>query len=322
MQRKLFLFVGAFLCLLFSACSNAITDEVAEGGDGSEERVTKTVSLSINEESSPMEQIAKTRGETDGNTDYAINIYKKGATGYEKFAYGLFDSAENMKLLLEEGQKYKFECLEVKDETEKVYHDGDKYYQPFRTGDEPGVITNKFVNSKTTNNSEILKGNVRVGKEEKDTTWTPMMYTLYGNLEDFDPATSPSATLDLRRAVIGYHFKIKAPKNGSVDLHYMGKRHIYIKAGDPDIDTKVIFSLHKIVEGSKDGYSAQVPISVKWTFSDGTVKDENITVTITRNKLTLLNIDFTDLTPSTVTFNEETGDLTDSESVNWTIGND
>lgn len=319
MQRKLFLYVGAILCLLLPACSNSVTDDVADAG-GSEERATKTVRLNINEEDVSMEQSPMTRAGGDDGVYYAINIYKLGASGYEKYAYGLFTSTDNMKLLLEEGQKYKWECVELKDDKDKLYHDGDKFYQPFRKGDEAGVITNEFVKSTTTNNTEMTSGNVRIGAAEDAVTRYPRLYTLYGSLEDFDPATSSSVTLSLRRAVIGLHFKVTAPKHGSVDMSYLIDKHLTIKAGDAPVDEESVYSLHAILNASQEGYTAKVPLNITWTFEDGQTKTERLEVPVSRNAITTVNISFTDLTGSSVSFNEESGDLGTGESVDWTVG--
>lgn len=319
MERKNILFLGGLLCLLFSSCSNTVVGDVAEEGD--EETVTKTVSLVINEEKDALKQSPRTRGDSDGKRIYGINVYKQGDAGYQHFAYGLFNSTDNMKLLLEEGQKYKLECVEVIDDKEALYHDGDKYYQPFRQRGEPGEITNQFVNSTSTYNSEMTAGVVRVGAEEKDTLNYPRLYTLYGAVENFDPETSSTATLSLTRAVVGIHFKITPPKHGSVRFWlFNGEHTFYVNSGDEPIDDKSVYSFRQIVNGSKGEYGGDVPVTIIWTFEDGTTKSEEINVPVTRNTMTNVNIDFTNLAPSSVTFSEESGELGEGQTLNFTIG--
>lgn len=325
-SKSMWLFASLFISMSFFSCTNSVSDYVA-GTDEAPAGATKEIRFSFNEEQVSTSTSPMTRADTEGKAYYAINVYKKDSVnskknsdGYIKYAYGLFDSTNDVSLLLEEGQKYRFECLELRNKTDTVYHDGDKFLAPFRVNEKPGELTNRFVYSSMNNNDEILCGNLSYGKEKKDTTWYPRLYTYYGETTDFDPASSNTVRINLMRSVFGLHFKITPPKDGNAVISFLNDWKINLNSDDDFYDQDEIYSFHTVKNATVDGYNGNIRLFVKWTYSNGTVKRDTVPVHITRNCVTTIEMNFQGATNSDMTLNEDNSTMGTDETVRYTVG--
>lgn len=319
MNKFHYFLLAGLMCLPFVSCKNTVAEYYSEGENGSD-GTTKVVKLSFNEEqfSSSENPMTRAGGDEAGKRYYAINVYQKVDSSYQKLAYGLFDTPDDMSVLLEEGRKYKFECIEIKNNEDTVYHDGNFYYHPFKVGNQPGEITNTFVRSNFVNNDEMASGIFSFSKNARDSTKYPRVYTYYGTADDFDPATSGNVDISLRRAVFGLHFKITPPKDGTAHLVFLNNWTIDISAGDQPYDKGSIYSFHTIKDAVKDGYNGNVTLRTTWTYSDGTVKNDTYKIHVTRNTTTTVNLDFSGATESGITITEENDEF-GSENVSHTV---
>ena len=218
--------VSAFTAFLFLSilgmvsCQKAIVDNL----DNVVVNKQHLVSLQVNEEAiniiseSPLFKSAKSLTRTDESKKvYAINIYcKDGITtkNYSKYAYGLFDDPSQIKLLLTEGKIYKFECLVVEDNEDKIYSSNGEYLMPFKHGalaDDadcfPTKLENKFVLSSTENLPFIIYGRTNISKD--DVAEAPRMIKQYGVLENY----SAEANSTIIPHTIGTNFNNPRPKD-------------------------------------------------------------------------------------------------------------
>ena len=170
--KVLFAFLTFVSLALFISCTNSVAEDA--GTTKGELTTTREVTLKLSEEqvTTSTAPIVRT---VAPKSYYAINVYLKKGDGYEKFAYGLFDSAKDLKIVLQEGKKYKFECVKVENYKDTVYHDGDSYLSPFRVNGKPGALTNTFVYSKNVNNDEMTEGVFSL--TDTTTTRYPRVYT-------------------------------------------------------------------------------------------------------------------------------------------------
>lgn len=320
MKRNLLAFTMIALSMVVVSCKNSVSEDIAGGYEPQGEGTMKVVRLNFNEEQVSMsqDQTPMTRGDGDVKTYYGINVYQQTDKGNEKYAYGLFDKTDNMNLTLEEGNKYTIECMEIRNSEDTVLHKGNKFYYPFFRNNEPGEITNKFVNSTTINNDVMTNG--IFSTSEKDTTRFPRVYTFYGTLENFNPSESDEANIDLRRAVFGLRFKITPPKDGTAVLRYLNDYYITIKAGDEPYDHQSIYTFHKIKQSCKEGYKGSIAPGITWTYSNGKIVVDSLRINIARNTITTVNIGFSGASPTGITFNEENTAFENSET-SYTVGN-
>lgn len=307
MKTNLLLLMVAALCLTVTSCKNTVSEDIADPIGGESDGTTKVVTLNFNEEQVSMSQTPMTRGENDAKRYYAINVYSQVDGAYQKYAYGVFNTTAGMSLLLEEGTNYRMDCLEIKEDADTVYHDGEKFYHPFMINKRPSPLTNKFIGSTSTNIDDILNGLVNLTKE--DSTRYPRVYTYYGTLEDFDPATSSTASIDLRRAVFGLHFVITPPKDGTATINFLNDKNITVSAGDDTYDSEDIYSFHTIKSAIVDGYGGNTKLKVKWTYSNGTTKQEDVYIPITRNNITTIEMGFSGASPTGISINEDDDEL-------------
>lgn len=321
MSRKSLFFLSVGILLAFSSCTNSVSDSIAEGGETESSHATKLVTLNLNEEqiTETSSQSEMTRAGSEGQKYYGINVYKKNGKNYEKYAYGLFNTTDNISVLMEEGEKYKFECVEIRNDKDTVGHDGNRFYYPFIVNRNPGELTNDFVKSKSQNLEQLTSGCLTTGKEINDTTWYPKAYTLYGALTDFDPATSANASIQLNRAVFGINFKITPPKDGTVVIRYLNDWYITLNAGDENYEDESIYSFHQIKPASEEGYNTKLTPAVTWTYSDGTEKKSNFKIPVSRNNITTVELSFSGPAPGGIAFTEDDSDFT-RDTVNIVVG--
>lgn len=302
--KVLFAFLTFVSLALFISCTNSVAEDA--GTTKGESTTTREVTLKLSEEQVTTSTAPIVRAVAP-KSYYAINVYLKKGDGYEKFAYGLFDSAKDLKIVLQEGKKYKFECVKVENYKDTVYHDGDSYLSPFRVNGKPGALTNTFVYSKNVNNDGMTEGVFSL--TDTTTTRYPRVYTNYGELVDYDPATADSATIPLRRSYFGIHFVVEPPKDGYVVFRYLENYSFVVHAGDATYDQNEIYTFHQIVNSTKEDYGGNIKLYSDWYSSNGTVIGDTTLIPITRNTITTANVTLHGSTPAGIGVSEEDGPM-------------
>lgn len=323
-KKSLLVLTVAIISLCLPSCKN--TSEEAEGGtSGKTEHAQRVVTLVYNEDNAAIGSGSINYAEdTDGKKVIGINIMKETADGYEPFAYGLFDGSQAISAVLEEGDKYTIECVELKNSEDTLYHEGAKYYEPFLSNNKPVELMNTFTYSSTESFDSIAMGKFAAyvktvnNSKRRVYLWNPSAYTYFGIVEGFDPSTSGSITLNLKRAVFGLNFIVTPPGDGSAEISYLNKA-ITIANGDETYNHESIFSFSDIINGSEDGYSTKIRMISTWTRSNGNVERDTISVPVTRNNITTVELNYSGPKSEGFNINEESGIMT-RDTVRWTFG--
>ncbi|EGQ19626.1 hypothetical protein [Prevotella pallens] len=305
------------LAFAFASCEKEIINNGGKEKQGKSK--FKTISFRINEEITTSETplFAYTRGA--GKKLYGINVYQKRANSnsYSKFAYGLFDDPSKISIALNENCLYRFECLIVEEGEDGIYLSADGYMEPFvTTNAKPVMATNSFTKSSSVCFAFPPQGQTTVTGNKQ--VWSPKLVKQYGTLIDFDPKTSDSVLLKVKRAVFGIHLTITPPEDGTLEVSYLDDYTETVKASDPIFDHQAIYSFSQVAKAIEDSYSGEVDFIVKWTKNDGTIRSEIKKVVLKRNVMTNIKIVVKTPTPSSIAIEEEGNEMS-NENVEWTI---
>lgn len=320
MEKINYLLAGVIMCLSLGSCGNVANYYDEEVSNVSTDKSSKAIALNFNEEQVSMSQDPLTRGVTNEvKKYYGINIYEKVDSTYKKYAYGMFDGTSQISAILNEGKKYKVEVMELKNDEDTVYHEGNKFYAPFLIDNKnPATLTNSFTYSSSANLVGIAKGLTKYGKAKGDTTLYIRAYRYYGVLEDFDPSGGNSLAMTLRRTIFGLHFQIIPPEYGSVHMVYLNDHFIDISAGDEEYDHESIYSFNSLAKACNDGYKADIHLRAIWTANEDTIVNQRISIPVARNNVTNVKLNFRGPKSVDGSFNEENGEMENS-SFNWTF---
>lgn len=306
------------LPLLVASCSNSGVEEEINPVE------TKIISLSVNEESTSITEEpllkAPAKAKQEGRI-YAVNVYSKaeGQKEYSKYAYGLFDDPSQMSIALQTGSTYRFECSESRDDQESIYHDGSEYLSPYRHGGLPTVLENQFILSSTQNFDYLVDGSAKgwVNLTATDSIRCPRLYRYYALVDNFDPSTSESVNIDLRRSVFGLHLVIAPPSDGTISLTYLF-REANVSAGDEAYDHEAVYSFNQISRACTEGYSGNFPFALTWTRADGTQIVKSTSITLKRNVMTTLNVSVEGKDPTGFHISEEDTEM-GKETQGWVV---
>lgn len=317
--------IAATVILCLPSCKNT-TDEEATATSGETEHEQRVVTITCNEEQVSISEEPMARAAAgEGQKTIGVSIYKQTADGYEPYAYGLYDGTASINAVLDEGDKYMIECIELKAVEDTLYHDRNWYYEPFMTGNKPTELTNTMTYSSTSGFDNMTEGKYALyvkdvnGKPTRYYAWNPSAYTYFGGVEDFDPATSASVTLNLHRAVFGLHFIVTPPSNGSVSFNFLNLKGFTVSKGDAVYDHESVYSFSDIINGTADDYSSNIRVFSTWTQSDGSVERDTINVPVTRNQTTVVELSFSGPKDEGFSLNEESGGFT-SDTLQYVIG--
>lgn len=313
-EIKIFFFLSSML--LAASCGNTVSEDILPGEGPETEGTTTTVQLHLSEEQISTSDTPLTRAVEAGKY-YGVNIYKKNGNSYEKYAYGLFNDPSKMSLLLVEGDKYKIECLELKNDKDTLFHQDDLFYYPFMIDKKPTKLSNEFTYSSKVS---FPLDTTAFATSAQRYLWFPRAYSYYASLDNFDPADSSNVSILLKRAIFGLHFIIVPPEDGVATLTYLNTKTITVKAGDNKYDDGgQIFSFHNLINASKDGYSGTVPTFITWSYSDGTVVKDTANITLSRNMMTTVNLDFSGPKTESIGVTEENTAM-GSDTYDWHVG--
>ena len=326
MKKITFIILAALLSLGLASCEKGVIAETDDNGQtGSRKQAKRLIELALDEEmitlsEEPMAyaETPMTRAGVSGKV-YAVNVFEKksGAKSYSKYAYGLFTDPSAISIMLTEGNLYRFECLVVADNEDKVYNKDGEYLAPFLVGSKktPARSDNKFVKSSSANFEGLTSGMTNIS--EKEEVMYPRVYKFYGTLDDFNPASSTSAHIKARRVVFGLHLVVTPPTEGKLDISFL-KRNITVSSTDAKYDKMSVYSFNQIAKACEDGYGGDTVITLEWTRADGTVKKATKIITLKRNVTTTVNIEMKN-PPATIISIEEGDSTMTTETVDWLV---
>ena len=218
-----------------------------------------------------------TRAE-ENNDLYGIQVYSTPIPATEnaewtKYAYGLFDSTDNLTIKLVRGYEYKFVARMVKDGKDKVSQWGDGSYGfPFHHRDKNGngdytPLSTSFIYSLL--GMPFLGGSTDLGYHNAE--------SYYGELEGYIPGDNDSkATIELKRVSFGAKYKVTGDyaENGTLEI-------LMEKAPQLNLN---------LAESNEVSETASVTLRI--AYSDGTSAPLGThNITFKRNTTTVVNVD-------------------------------
>ena len=202
---KRFFLLLAVVGMLFTACSEVGTNEQPTQTEPEYVTVSLGLNVELDYEYEPL-----TRAE-ENNDLYGIQVYSTPYPATEnaewtKYAYGLFDTTDNLTVKLIRGYEYKFETIMVKDGKEKLAN-GNLYNGPFIHEMSP----NSYDGSGTSLSMSFIYGQLGMRKWGDDGLNRYLNVELYyGELVGYIPGDNDSkATIELKRTSFGAKFFCK-----------------------------------------------------------------------------------------------------------------
>lgn len=254
-----------------------------------------TVSLGLNVELD-YEYEPLTRAE-ENNDLYGIQVYSTPIPATEnaewtKYAYGLFDTTDNLTIKLIRGYEYKFVARMVKDGKDKVKHwgDGSHYYDPFYHEDKEGSYTS------TPLSTSFIYGHL--GMYDWSTLLNPDYYnaeSYYGELEGYMPGDNDSkATIELKRISFGVKYVAKGDyaENGTLEIMMAGAPQLNINLAESN-EVSEIYTFKYVRDAWLDeNYTETASVTLRIAYSDGTSAPLGThNITFKRNMTTVVNVD-------------------------------
>ena len=257
-----------------------------------------TVSLGLNVELD-CEYEPLTRAE-ENNDLYGIQVYSTPVPATEgaewtKFAYGLFDTTDNLTIKLIRGYEYKFETIMVKDGKNKVgYSNGSKYYYPFNHETSPHNY------SSTPLSESFIYAQLGMpdwGSSNLSNYLNVDFY--YGELEGYIPGDNGSnVTIELKRTSFGVKYIAKGDyaENGTLEILMPNETtpNLTLNLAESN-EVSEIYSFRNVRAAWLDeNYTETVPVTLRIAYSDGTNAPLGThDITFKRNTTTVVNVDLT-----------------------------
>ena len=325
MRTRNILFAAFVAAIGMVACESILPEQQHPIDEPKTFTVQLGMSGEINVSQNPL-----TRFTPDDRDLYGIQVYHKPASesGYEPFAYGLFDNLENAKLELTENYNYTFEVVLIDDGKDKIFRDSILVDDvPYVGYGKPFEARNKYKGATETSvtivSNEFTYASDKYfrGSEGKTKTYfTPQRgYTqydfihlesanyYYGELDGYTP-TEDGAAIDIYLKHMIYGLKVEIGEffdEGELEIYIYGRE----QAANPDATYKknVLTSEQKTFErifayalveewyNQTDVTKANCSrnIDFTWTKADGTkVNWQKKSIQFTRLKETVVTLDY------------------------------
>ena len=296
-MKRLFLLL-ALVGILFTACSEVGTTEQPTT-PAEPEYVTVSLGLNVG-----LDYGYEPLSRAEENNDlYGIQVYSTPYPATEnaqwtKFAYGLFDSTDNLTIKLVRGYEYKFVATMVKDGKNKIQIDEIGYGNPFHHSvdyngrvaptplsmtffyDQLGYVHFDLGYAVLKNTKQYLRPNIE---------------RYYGELEGYIPGDNDSkATIDLKRTSFGVKYIAKGDyaENGTLEILMAEAPQLNLNLAE-STEVSEIYTFSKVRAAWLDeNYSETVPVTLRIAYSDGTsVPLGTHNITFKRNTTTVVNVD-------------------------------
>lgn len=141
----------------------------------------------------------------EGKNLYYVQAYRVG-DGYEKYAHGLFNVTDSMKITLEPGDEYMFKATVVENGLERIKHSEDTpayYGAPFMT-----ALTNKFEYTSDFNGNYIGGGETETTGLLEGVFTRPSLNRYYGESEPYLANDSIRRDVDICMLKTAFALKI------------------------------------------------------------------------------------------------------------------
>lgn len=325
MKTRNLLFAAFVAAMAMAACESVLPEQQPPIDEPRTFTVHLGMSGEINVSQNPL-----TRFTPDDRDLYGIQVYHKPASesGYEPFAYGLFDNIEDVKLEVTENYNYAIEVILVNDGKDKISRDSilvDNvpyvgYDKPFRaynlypgaTAQSVTIVSNEFTYAEDRYFNSRYDGErdlrfAPAGRPNSDFIG-PRLDTYYGKLVGYTPTTE-GAVIDIYMKHMIYGLKVEVG-----EFFNEGKLEVYLRRLEfangsadgtyetytltPDNKNKeYIYSHYEVGKwyNQTDVTKATVnrDIDFKWIKDDGsTVEWQSKSIQFTRLKETVVTLDY------------------------------
>lgn len=238
---------------------------------------------------------------------YGIQVYQAPdveleegkSTTWTRYAYGLFDNADDITIQLLKGYKYKFVATMVVDGQNKISHytyaDGVGYHNPFwLSGASYARLSNKFDYQSTIYFSyELRSGQTHL--KDGGTAYHPNTERFYGELEDYVPGSNgDKAKIKMKRTSFGAKFiaKGKLAKSGTLQVQMAEAPKMELALTNSDNQISDIFTFENVQAAWADNqYKETIAVTFNWIRTDGTTLPLGThDVTYKRNATTVVQV--------------------------------
>ena len=278
----------------FTACSEVGTNEQPTPTEPEYVTVSLGFNVELDYEYEPL-----SRAE-ENNDLYGIQVYSTPVPATEnaewtKFAYGLFDTTDNLTIKLVRGYEYKFETIMVKDGKDKLAnYDGTRYTGPFCHEMSP----NSYDGGGTSLSTSFIYSKLGMyywGDRGLNEYLNVELY--YGELKGYIPGDNDSkVTIELKRTSFGAKFIAKGDyaENGTLEI-IMGDEpqpQLTLNLAEGN-EISEIFSFDNVRDAWLDeNYTETVPVLLRIAYSDGTTAPLGThDIAFKRNITTVVNVD-------------------------------
>ena len=266
-----------------------------------------TVSLGLNVELD-YEYEPLTRAE-ENNDLYGIQVYSTPVPATENavwtpFAYGLFDTTENLTIKLIRGYEYKFVATMVKDGKNKIDGNDDSgYTSPFSHQEQPGsasyVVTPLSV-SFVYSQSALKLGSGQTGfKYDNKTIWVnrPNIERYYGELASYMPGDNDSkASIELERTSFGAKYIAKGDyaEDATLEILMADAPQLNLSLAESNVVSEIYSFNNARAAWLDKNYTETISVVLRIAYSDGTSAPLGThDIPFKRNKTTVVNVDLT-----------------------------
>ena len=295
---KTFRMIGMTLLvmMLCVACSNTDADEPQLEVDNQK---TYEVSLNFDGDYVDVTETPLSRAD-EPKKYYAFNVYCMKTDGtqtsYSKYARGVFDNKEAMKITLLGGYKYKFECTSAIEGEDKFYIDsyGDLKW-PYNYWTSASNM-NKF-SMESSFGSDLQTGYTYYNYYNSSTSSSyPKLDRYYGQLMDYLPTEGGTATIPMKRCVFGVKMTINGVPDGTLywslsDLRPNKTSH----TGSEKLEFSSIYTFYQVYTCwqkavSGEDYTNTFTINFTWDRANGYSQSFSKKFTVKRNVMTNINV--------------------------------
>ena len=300
---KLFSNFLASIAMLLMLSLATSCDNPSEQPNTPSEPEYVTVSLGLNVKLD-CEYEPLTRAE-ENNDLYGIQVYSTPYPATEnaewkEFAYGLFDTTDNLTIKLIRGYEYKFVATMVKDGKEKIQSDDRGYCNPFchRINDngyiEPTPLSMTFFYGRL---GYVFLESGYTDLKNTDQYRRPNVERYYGELERYTPGENDSkATIELERHGFGAKYKVAGEyaANGTLEILMDKAPQLNLNLAESN-EVSEIYTFRNIREAWLDeNYTEIKSVVLRIAYSDGSTAPLGThNITFKRNMTTVVNVDLT-----------------------------
>lgn len=227
---------------------------------------------------------------------YGIQVYSApnndaATTTWTKFAYGVFEGADNITINLLKGYKYKFVATMVVDGKNKIIG---KDSFPFYLDSNASNELNKFNFSSQYGFGYLGSGTAHL-KNPSHNYSRPNVERFYGELVDYVPGSNGNkAKIHMKRTSFKAKFiaKGKLAKSGTLNIMMTDAPEMNLALSNSNNQISDMFTFSDVDAAWADNqYSETIDVTLTWTRTDGTVVPLNThKVSFKRNATTVVQV--------------------------------